>query len=66
MGDIVVTGMGVVSTAGHTLEMFWDNLSRGYVTYKALEEFIDKSNYRYCVGSKLKISHGVIGWKKNT
>lgn len=54
MGDIVLTGMGVVSTAGHTLEIFWDNLLRGHVTYKPLEEFTNNSNYRYCVGSKIE------------
>lgn len=50
--EIVISGMGVVSTAGHNLSEFWKTLEDGMITYCKLKEF-DNNKYRYCVGAKI-------------
>jgi len=61
MKDIVVTGMGVLSTAGHTVEEFWNTLINGKITYKELDELADDTNYRIKVGAKIRTKH----WSEN-
>ncbi|QUI21855.1 beta-ketoacyl-[acyl-carrier-protein] synthase family protein [Vallitalea pronyensis] len=56
MKDIVVTGMGVLSTAGFTLDDYWHNLYDGKVTYGMIDEFKSNPNYRIKIGSKIKTS----------
>jgi len=54
MSNIVVTGMGVVSTAGFELDAFWDTLVRGTITYSEIEELQDDANFRIKIGAKIK------------
>jgi 3-oxoacyl-[acyl-carrier-protein] synthase II len=50
--SIVMTGIGIVSTAGHTIESFWNTLSSGKNTYSVIDEY-NNSQYRYHVGAKI-------------
>ncbi|SCY70273.1 beta-ketoacyl-[acyl-carrier-protein] synthase family protein [Alkaliphilus peptidifermentans] len=61
MTNIIVTGMGVVSTAGNDLNTFWDTLVNGKVTYGEIDEFKEDPNYRIKVGAKIKDT----AWTKN-
>lgn len=54
MENIVVTGMGVVSTAGNNLKTFWDSLASGTITYGVIEEFRNDKNYRIKIGAQIK------------
>lgn len=51
MISTVVTGMGVVSTAGFDLETFWDTLEAGRITYGEVDDFKNNSNYRITIGA---------------
>ena len=53
MKNIVVTGMGVLSTAGFTLEDFWQTLYNGRITYGIIDEFKDSPQYRIKIGAKI-------------
>lgn len=46
MVNNIVTGMGVVSTAGFNLDDFWNTLKEGKITYGIIPEFENDSNYR--------------------
>lgn len=61
MSQLIVSGMGVVSTAGNDLNTFWDTLVNGRVTYGEIEEFKDDTNYRIKIGAKIKD----VSWEKN-
>lgn len=56
MNNIIVTGMGVLSTAGFTLDEFWQTLYGCKITYGIIDEFIDNSQYRIKIGAKIKSS----------
>jgi len=51
MGGVVITGMGVISSAGTNLGDFWKTLEAGIVTYKEIEELKDDKNYRTKIGA---------------
>lgn len=53
MDKVVITGMGVVSSAGCNLEEFWNNLMAGKVTYGDIKEFKNNNNYRIKIGAKI-------------
>lgn len=59
--SIVVTGMGVLSSAGCSLEEFWNNLSSCKITYGVLEELHDNPNYRIKIGAKINTTN----WSDN-
>lgn len=61
MKDIIVTGMGVLSTGGFTLDEFWNTLYKGKMAYGVLDEFIDNPNYRIKIGARIK----EMKWKEN-
>jgi 3-oxoacyl-[acyl-carrier-protein] synthase II len=54
MNNIIITGMGVLSPAGFTLEEYWSTLYNGKATYGTITEFKDNPSYRIKIGSKLK------------
>lgn len=54
MADVVVTGMGVLSTAGKTLTDFWNCLYDGTVTYGEIKEYVNNKNYRFHVGARIE------------
>ena len=51
---ICVTGMGVVSPAGYTLDNFWDFLYGKNISYEPAEELIEREDMRIKVASKIK------------
>ncbi|HBB28977.1 MAG TPA: beta-ketoacyl-[acyl-carrier-protein] synthase II [Clostridiales bacterium] len=53
MDSVVITGMGVISSAGTNLEEFWKTLSSGTITYKEIEEYKDDNNYRIKIGARV-------------
>lgn len=53
MNEIIVTGMGVLSTAGSSLQEFWDNLTICKKFYGIVEEFKDDKNYRIKIGARI-------------
>ncbi|MCL2702975.1 MAG: beta-ketoacyl-[acyl-carrier-protein] synthase family protein [Defluviitaleaceae bacterium] len=53
MSQIIVTGMGVISTAGFTLDGFWDTLYQGRVTYNPMDFCEDSAQYRIKIGAKI-------------
>lgn len=61
MKDIVVTGMGVVSTAGFHLKEFWDTLYQGKITYGPIQELIERSDFRIKIGAKINSD----SWNRN-
>jgi len=61
MTQLIITGMGVVSTAGNDLNTFWNTLVNGRVTYGEVEEFKEDSNYRIKIGAKIKDT----SWDRN-
>lgn len=54
MANVVVTGMGVLSTAGKTPTEFWNCLFNGTITYREIKEYVNNKNYRYHVGAKIE------------
>lgn len=56
MQDVIVTGMGVLSPAGITLEDFWNTLYRGEAVYDELEQLREKPEYRVKIGATIKTS----------
>lgn len=54
MQDVIVTGMGVLSPAGITLEDFWNTLYRGEAVYDELEQLREKPEYRVKIGATIK------------
>ncbi|MEF2965926.1 beta-ketoacyl-[acyl-carrier-protein] synthase family protein [Paenibacillus sp. M1] len=54
MEQVVVTGMGVISTAGHNLSDFWTTLESGTITYGVIREFAEDLNYRIKIGSRIE------------
>lgn len=56
MSECVITGMGVISTAGFNLSEFWDNLEAGHVTYHKIPQFQNDPNYRITVGAQINDS----------
>lgn len=54
MKEIIVTGMGVLSTAGFELTQFWENLVKCKQYYGVLEELKDDKNYRIKIGAKIQ------------
>jgi len=52
MEQIIVTGMGVLSTAGFTLNDFWNVLHQGKDTYKQLDFCMNNSQYRIKIGCR--------------
>lgn len=61
MMPTVVTGMGVVSTAGFDLETFWHTLEAGNITYGEIEDFKNNSNYRITIGAVINDT----SWNRN-
>ncbi|MFZ5351486.1 MAG: beta-ketoacyl-[acyl-carrier-protein] synthase family protein [Bacillota bacterium] len=61
MERVVITGMGVVSSAGCRLDEFWDTLINGKITYGHIDEFLGNKNYRVTIGAKIKSND----WKSN-
>lgn len=56
MSGVFVTGMGLVSTAGHSIYEFWKTLSEGIVTYKQIDEYKDNPNFRIKIGARIEDS----------
>ena len=54
MDGVAITGMGVISSAGTTLEDFWKTLESGTITYKEIEEYKDDKNYRTKIGARIE------------
>lgn len=54
MKDIIVTGMGVLSPAGFTLESFWRTLYNGKPIYERLKQLEEDDNYRIKIGATVK------------
>lgn len=61
MKDIVVTGMGVLSTAGFSLSEFWETLKHGKNTYGPIEALAENPQYRIKIGASIKSQQ----WKQN-
>ncbi len=61
MVPTIVTGMGVVSTAGFDLEGFWRTLEAGNITYGEIEDFKENSNYRITIGAVIND----MSWNRN-
>ncbi|WP_313558777.1 beta-ketoacyl-[acyl-carrier-protein] synthase family protein [Ruminiclostridium cellobioparum] len=53
MNNCVITGMGVLSTAGLGSEEFWETLMNGKITYGEIENFKDNPNFRIKIGAKI-------------
>ncbi|MCC5466499.1 beta-ketoacyl-[acyl-carrier-protein] synthase family protein [Pelosinus baikalensis] len=53
MDTVVITGIGVISSAGLNLEDFWNTLAAGKVSYGEIEEYKDNKNYRVKIGAKI-------------
>lgn len=51
---VVITGMGVISTAGYDLDSFWNTLYNGKVTYGKMDDYKDNKNYRINIGARIK------------
>lgn len=49
----VLTGAGIVSTAGHDLDSFWSCLKNGNITYGCIPELQDDKNYRIKICAKI-------------
>ena len=54
MDRIVITGMGVLSPAGLTLEEFWNTLVSAKPVYGPLPEWADDDRYRVKLGARLQ------------
>lgn len=54
MSEIIITGMGVLSTAGFSLEEFWNNLLACKKYYDVIDEFKEDKNYRIKIGAKIQ------------
>ncbi len=54
MKEIIVTGMGVLSTAGFELQQFWENLMECRKYYGVLEDLKDDKNYRIKIGARIQ------------
>lgn len=54
MADVVVTGIGVLSTAGKTATDFWNCLFDGTVTYNEIKEYVNNKNFRFHVGARIE------------
>lgn len=61
MTQIIVTGMGVISTAGFNLDTFWDTLVNGRVTYGEIKQFVNNPNYRIKIGAMIEDT----SWESN-
>ncbi len=61
MDQTVITGMGVISSAGVGLDEFWNNLKAGKITYGDIEEYKNNKNYRITVGARVSDEK----WKDN-
>lgn len=61
MKDIIVSGLGVLSPAGITVEEYWNTLNTGKMVYGTLDEIADDPNYRIKIGAKVKDDR----WTKN-
>lgn len=53
MSGVVVTGMGLISTAGAGIGDFWNTLVKGETTYREMNDYKNNSNYRSCVGARI-------------
>lgn len=53
MSRVVITGMGILSTAGQNLIDFWNTLVSGNVTYSVMEDYKRSSNYRISIGARI-------------
>lgn len=60
MKDILITGMGVLSTAGYTLPRFWDTLCAGINAYGALSG-LSGDQYRTKIGAQIASE----SWREN-
>ena len=60
MKNIIVTGMGVLSPAGITLESFWNTLYKGEAVYNELGQLSKNPGYRVKIGATIKTSE----WKR--
>jgi len=54
MDGTVITGMGVISSAGTNLDDFWNTLESGTITYKEIEEYKEDKNYRTKIGARIE------------
>jgi len=54
MNRVVITGMGVISSAGVNLGDFWETLESGRVVYGEIAEYKNDNNYRIKIGSKIE------------
>lgn len=56
MKNVIVTGMGVLSPAGITLENFWSTLYKGEAVYDEVEQLSEAPGYRVKIGATIKTS----------
>lgn len=54
MSNVVITGMGVASTAGCNLKDYWDTLCSGKSTYGIMDDYKDNPNFRIKVGARIQ------------
>ena len=50
---VVITGMGIISPIGHTLDSFWFNLSKGVSGIDYIKSF-DTSTFSSRIGGEIK------------
>lgn len=50
---VVVTGMGIVSPIGNTIEEFWNNIKLGKIGISKIENF-DTSNFKVKLAAEIK------------
>ena len=53
MDRIAITGMGVLSPAGRSLQAFWDTLCRARSVYGTIPSFADDAQYRVKIGAQI-------------
>lgn len=54
MDAIIITGMGVISPAGFTPDVFFETLARGRPVYGRLEELETDEGYRVKIGARIR------------
>ena len=56
MGDrrVAITGLGVVSPVGSTLETFWDNITAGTSGIDIIKQLPDIEQYTSRIGGEVK------------
>ena len=60
MDAIIITGMGVISPAGFTPDVFFETLARGRPVYGRLEELETDEGYRVKIGARIRKD----GWSR--